>query len=551
MAKYRLKPGATIGALAAENDRILQKAFIDSGLLSLLTDCSDPRCFILGRTGSGKTALLRRLKETNDHVSILDPEELSMQFLHNSSLRTIRSWGVNLEPFYKYLWKHICILELIRLRYANETDIPTSFLSRFDLSKIKKREDEARKVSKQYLATYGDQYWVKSDTRIKKITEELNSRLTADAAISLTLQAPFGSIQAGQDSAAENESKVAVEREVLDRTQKVVSEFLIADLNKVLDLLSEYGFRDSQKQFYILVDDLDKEWMPDEVLYLELVKSLLSTVADLNRRIPALKIVISLRENTFFRLFRKASQMEPQREKWKDLILHLRWLPQDLTGLVNQRLSEIFREQYTSKAPTLLDILPERTKHSQDPVEFILERTFLRPRDMIEFINIYIEKSGSLSRDNWSLLYESEIEYSKSRLQSVFDEWRDTYFGITALFGFLKSRSTEFKMSDFSGEDINTVLSSHQANECTWLKRLSSNFITSSICADDLTLSFFRALFHMGIIGIKTPGNVFRYSYDNPISTAMTENINYETVFRVHKAFWSALGIGDPRRGKL
>jgi len=49
----------SVGAAAAEEDkRFLKACFVDTGDLDVLRDCADPRRIVLGRTGSGKTALL-------------------------------------------------------------------------------------------------------------------------------------------------------------------------------------------------------------------------------------------------------------------------------------------------------------------------------------------------------------------------------------------------------------------------------------------------------------------------------------------------------------
>ena len=92
--------------------------------MNQLITTSDPHFLILGRSGSGKTALIAEIKKRSDHVAVLNPEEPSMQYLHNSNiLQKITSWNVSLEVFYKYLWGHVCILELIRMRYGSADDV--------------------------------------------------------------------------------------------------------------------------------------------------------------------------------------------------------------------------------------------------------------------------------------------------------------------------------------------------------------------------------------------------------------------------------------------
>lgn len=60
--KFKFRRHGTIGAAAAEEDeRFLTACFINTGDLDTLLDCENPRRIILGRTGTGKTALLNRV----------------------------------------------------------------------------------------------------------------------------------------------------------------------------------------------------------------------------------------------------------------------------------------------------------------------------------------------------------------------------------------------------------------------------------------------------------------------------------------------------------
>src|SRR5207244_2190724 len=100
--------------------------------LDVVRDCANPACIIVGRTGAGKTALILRLRDLEEHAISIEPENLSLQYLSNSTiLPQVESLGVNLGLFYKLLWRHIFAVELIKAKYSLRTEAQNrSFLER-------------------------------------------------------------------------------------------------------------------------------------------------------------------------------------------------------------------------------------------------------------------------------------------------------------------------------------------------------------------------------------------------------------------------------------
>jgi hypothetical protein len=545
MAKLKLRKGVKIGALSAEHDEILSTVFVDLGHVESLTDGQNPCFLILGRTGSGKSALISQIKRTTDHVSQLDPEELSMQYLHNSSvLKTISTWNVNLDVFYKYLWRHVIILELIRMRYVTPGDVPTSIREIFNLTEILlPSRKEAKKLSVEYLKEYGGEYWIKSETHVKKITEKLTSRLVEDSGIAAKLGLPGTNVALTMSEKAATGSDTHIESAVVQRAQSIVSDYLIAGLNNVVEMLEKYGFSDTKKHYCLVIDDLDTDWMPDDEIYLTLIKSLLHTVLELNKKLKSVKIIIALREDIYHRLFSTVRLHEPQREKWADVSVQLQWERAALIELVDKRLEEVFRHEYTQAPPTLRDVLPPITKKSKvDPIDYVLERTFMRPRDLIEFINLYLKYSQSEGQPIWKNLWKAEIDYSELRIQSVLDEWKDNYYGIHVLFPFLKRVGSKFAFHNFTDFDVNEVMSAKVAEDSRWLQGLVSAYMNNKIGLDEVKIEMLKSLYIAGIIGVRLPhSHELAYSFQNPIGIG--REILSQAPLYVHKMFWSSLGF--------
>lgn len=109
----------SIGEADAECDRAyLEHCFVNTGDLDALLDPKNPKCIVLGRTGSGKTALLDRLAHSSENIIILEPESLSLNHISNSNIiRFFEEIGVNLDIFYTLLWRHIFTVELVKKKY--------------------------------------------------------------------------------------------------------------------------------------------------------------------------------------------------------------------------------------------------------------------------------------------------------------------------------------------------------------------------------------------------------------------------------------------------
>lgn len=113
--KFRFRKLDTVGAAdAAEDSHYLQNCFLETEDLQVLRDCHNPRRIVLGRTGSGKTALLKRLAELEPRTIEVQPESLALTYISNSNILTfISDLGVKLDIFFKLLWRHVFTVELL------------------------------------------------------------------------------------------------------------------------------------------------------------------------------------------------------------------------------------------------------------------------------------------------------------------------------------------------------------------------------------------------------------------------------------------------------
>jgi hypothetical protein len=87
--RSKFKSGFTLGGEQAEADPLLTEAFFESGDYDVIRSKRDPRCFVIGRTGAGKSAAFQRIEEeVGDHVIRINPEDLSLPYI--TDLQVIR-----------------------------------------------------------------------------------------------------------------------------------------------------------------------------------------------------------------------------------------------------------------------------------------------------------------------------------------------------------------------------------------------------------------------------------------------------------------------------
>ena len=161
---FKFRKHDNVGCESAELDEAyLRECYYEIGDLEILLNCQEPKCIVLGRTGSGKSALLLEVEEKVEHAVRIDPESLSLQYLSNSTiLPRLESMGVSLGLFYKLLWRHIFAVELIKARFILKSESDTlNFLEKIWEYFIKDREKE-RAV--EYLMDWVKEFW--KDTRV-------------------------------------------------------------------------------------------------------------------------------------------------------------------------------------------------------------------------------------------------------------------------------------------------------------------------------------------------------------------------------------------------
>jgi len=526
-----------VGAMSAEDDAaFLADCFIHTSDLAQVSSSASPKCIALGRTGSGKSAMLLHLEQNHENVIRINPDSLSLNYISNSDILTFfENLNIDLDVFYQLLWRHVLTVELLQLKKQLSDDrISARFIAnlfeRFNPNEKKKR-------ALNYLFEYGDSFWSDTEQRVREVVRKIEQNLETQAGVSVSAMKANASLS-GKDTESSSTQETT---EIIYRAQKVVNEVQFQELNFVMEFLADDVFNDSNIQYFIIIDDLDTGWVNDGLRF-KLVRALIETLRKF-RRINNLKIVIGLRADLLETVLNETSARGFQTEKYEDMMLRLRWSKSDLKSLANKRIQHLFRDQYTNSLPVFEDIFSPRVGQ-QDAFDYILDRTLHRPRDIISFMNECFESLGDGNSISQKTMRNAEASYSRKRLRSIADEWRETYGDLEEPINVLRELDVRFTASDLhegilEGLCINLMAgdvigsSGVFINECELVARGSD--------VSRVRRKLLEILYVVGAVGVRLrKGGVYQWSYKNePLLDY--NSINDETIFAIHPMLFRVL----------
>jgi hypothetical protein len=539
---FIFRSNQTIGAAAAELDEnYLRECFVDTGVLDILLDCEDHRSILVGRTGAGKSALIAQILLSSEHAIQIRPESLSLAYISNSNvINFFLEAGVNLNPFYRLLWKHIFIVEILKERFDIDNEQKKqNFLTTVWNSIHKNRKHE---MALDYLKEWGDSFWQETDFRVKEVTRKLEEDLTLAA--KSKLPDDLVSFDASSISKLSNEQKA----DIVHKGQKVVSQVQINKLDAIMDFLDEI-LADRQKQYHIVIDKLDENWVENK-LQLQLIRALIDTTQAFHY-ISNVKIIIALRNDLLDRVYKYTRDSGFQEEKLHSSSLNLTWSKTDLIKVLDTRIDKLVRSQYTKEKVTHNELLnpihlKRREKTKTPAIDYMIERTLLRPRDLIQFFNECILLSNGETKITNNILFSAEGNYSRQRFFALRDEWMGIYPNLALYSQILKAKKSIFKVKDIPLSEIEDIcLTSVISPEC---KEGEDKINLLKVAEGKMQPQEYRKelifiLYKVGLIGLKPNISmpVF-WSYHNSSSISEVE-INNDSIVHIQKTFSRYFGI--------
>lgn len=517
-------------------------AFYESGDYSAIASKRDPRCFLIGRTGGGKSAALQHLEETHrDHVIRINPDDLSLLYITDlQAIRYLDSLNVNLDPLFIALWKHVLLVEIIKHRY--KIDTPAAKQSFLTMLRDAIKRDASKQAAVDYLDDFEGKFWCETDERVKEITRRFEEQVKAEAGGRLSAGIAEISGVGGSTSASSSEERV----ELAERFQRIVNETQLPRLNKMMSVLNENILDSPQNFTYVVIDDLDRDWVDERVVN-DLISCLFRTVIDL-QRVQHLKVIVALRTNIFEQL-NMGSRRGGQEEKFRSLSLDMRWTRADLKEMLNERARVAANEWELDGVNSLADLLPATNKVRGNAFDFVLRRTLMRPRDAIAFLNEALRAASGKQSVTWNELKKAGLPYSEKRLLALRDEWAQSYPGIDKVFEIFQRAPVRLARTQFTDllESVALLLSDPSFRGQRWLMNLSQALWNGT--ADPIWAETYQPLtgflFHIGFIGCSaSKAGPAIFAEENLDYAKRADHLREDAQFYVHPAFHLALDVG-------
>jgi hypothetical protein len=385
------------GGTDADNDDILLQAFEDH---EAYTDVlAFRRNMIIGKKGSGKTAIFKKLLTTRSYDFFAYGHTFSDYPWHYHE----RQARIGIPDFDKYThsWKYLILLSAAKIALNQDQSLPVDEGSMEDLLRLESF----------VIDTYGSRD--PDLTQIFSPTRQL--KLKPNFEIDWKLL------------------KVGIHPESVPITElpTIVQEVNAALTSTVLNCLNP------QHKYFIAFDQLDLGFDRESPEYANRLIGLLLASRDLNLAAKAAGIkfyvVICLRDDIY-----ECLHFEDKNKMTENFVSLIEWdsprTQKTLKALMEKRFSIVLGDMAGQFVPWTSVFNEEREMPShQTKYDHMRDRTYLRPRDMIKFCNcalakfkerIISEDSSSDSQekiDNVDV-HNARVEYSEYFLKEIDDE---------------------------------------------------------------------------------------------------------------------------------
>lgn len=469
--------GNILGMPKAESDsEMLSQAFVETADFQALAETRHFN-FVVGRRGSGKSAIFQKLKEKLSKekdlfVLFSTPQEHEVLSLQSTFAQIPCEYG-QVRAIMRVLWKvQLCffILEKLLEHYKFKTTSTFAFLKSFE------------KTHKEELGVKG---LARSNYIIRKI--DLKGMSISEVPDLFARRYNLSEFERGISSALEELNKNAV----------------------------------------ICFDGLDEGWNPN-LASTGVLGGLGAAASDFADRKTRIHVCLFVRDNMFRALSYYDSDFSRNIE---GNTLRLHWSEDALLQLVANRLRVVKSLQDIESDVKVWNRFAHRDLKDKVGFQLCLKHTLYRPRDILVLLNSAFINAKRCGRDE---IVEADVEstaqrISQDRLQDLFKEYQTVFPGLKL---FIQPFQGKSAISSYSSiiELLNVIVAESRFDE-----EGSGDFALL-----DSGRQVFSALYSVGFLGLEDPKNGgFSFCHDG--GYADLAEVPPDRKVLIHPCYWKAL----------
>ncbi|WP_156113587.1 P-loop ATPase, Sll1717 family [Paracoccus sanguinis] len=412
----------SFGGTDADDDPLLLVAFEDNR--SYLSVRKLEKYLVLGRKGSGKTAVFRKLLNAEADNLLVEGHVFTDYPWHHHSQQ--RSAGVPDELCYVASWEYLINVSFAKLLLNKDPWFPAS--------------DEALAGAATLESFIVDTYGTRDPLISNVFTPSQTIKVKANAELDFKI----------------GKAGIEAERVSLQHLPTIVQE---VNLNLLESIFSSAT---PDIQYIVCFDELDLGFRPDDEDYAQRLMGLLVAAKRFNntakRRGKALSVVVFLRSDIF-----QVIKFEDRNKILESGATTLSWDvptgPDKLSSLMEKRFKSALASDQDLAWDDIFDESQQMTSR-QRKYSHILDRTFLRPRDIIKFCNevlaAYKTRKGTGKFSNEDII-SARRPYSSYLYRELEDELPKHFVDYAIYFDVIK----EIGVTQFSKQTFEAAFSLH------------------------------------------------------------------------------------------
>ncbi len=430
--------GNILGDIRAENDTaMLDQAFFETSDYKALLESTD-RCVVVGRRGTGKSALVHKLnkywhEKNSSFVVTVSPEEDQIIGLRG----LLSSFGDN--------FIHIKAGARIAWRYALYMEIGSQMGRHYKLRKY---------IENSRIGSFVNEW---GDLQLN-VSTKLRNRLRA--------------VINKDSSPEENIADLSINLHL----DKIESE--------LVNILAS-----SKQKFILLIDRLDEGYTPDG-MGVALVDGFVQSVIDLNTKFTGnVRGLIFLRDN----MYRSIAINDPDfTRNIEGQVLRLHWDEYGLFNLVCNRLRVAYKNKQENSTK-LWDSYTAREMRGRDGFKRALRLTLYRPRDILVLLNNSFLHAATQDRKKIVLedIDSTAKSISENRLHDLHKEYESIFPALNLFTSTFTSGTSEIAIKD-AKESIDVIL----------LKDDHEIVIQRDLAIFENSIQVLQRLYGIGFVGI-------------------------------------------------